>query len=158
MRISDQYVWNFLFALFFASLVISGGIILDSEAARPLGEITFMDVVLLGLATLRLTRLMVYDKITAFFREQFWDVVELKTKRYLEKPKNGPRRTMADLFSCPWCIGMWAGATVTFFYYLTPYAWFPIVVLAISGLGSFLQLFTNMVGWKAEEAKHDAEG
>lgn len=158
MRISDQYVWNFLFSLFFLSLIISGAVILDSEARRPLGDIRLMDMVLLSLATLRLTRLVVYDKITAFFREQFYDVVETKTKRYLEKPLKGPRRTMADLLSCPWCIGMWAGATVTFFYYLTPYAWFPIVILAISALGTILQLLANMIGWRAEQLKKEVEG
>lgn len=158
MRISDQYVWNFLFSLFFLSLIISGAVILDSEARRPLGDIRLMDMVLLSLATLRLTRLVVYDKITAFFREQFYDVVETKTKRYLEKPLKGPRRTMADLLSCPWCIGMWAGATVTFFYYLTPYAWFPIVILAISALGTILQILANMIGWRAEQLKKEVEG
>ena len=158
MRISDQYVWNFLFSLFFLSLIISGAVILDSEARRPLGDIRLMDMVLLSLATLRLTRLVVYDKITAFFREQFYDVVETKTKRYLEKPLKGPRRTMADLLSCPWCIGMWAGATVTFFYYLTPYAWFPIVILAISALGTILQILANMIGWRAEQLKKEMEG
>ena len=158
MRISDHYVWNFLFMLFFISLVISGTIILQSEAARPLGVMDPMSFLILGLATFRLTRLVVNDTITAFFREQFYDVVETKTKRYLEKPSSGPRRTIAELLACPWCIGMWASATILFFYHLTLYAWFPIVFLAIAGLGALFQLLANMIGWKAEQMKQGAEG
>lgn len=158
MRISDQYVWNVLFLLLFLSLVISGAIILNTEAPIVKESITFMDLTLLSFATFRLARLMVYDKITAFFREQFWDVVEVRGKRTLEKPLKGPRRTMADLLSCPWCIGMWSGATVVFFYYLTPYAYFPILFLAVAGLGSLLQMIANMIGWKAELMKGDVEG
>ena len=75
----------------------------------------------------------------------------------LEKPKSGPRRTLADLLSCPWCFGIWAAATVVFFYELTPYAYYPILMLAIAGAGTFLQLAANMVGWKAEQLKHDTE-
>lgn len=116
-------------------------------------EPTLMEFLILSLATLRMTRLFVYDKITAFIREQFYDVVETKTKRYLEKPVRGPRRTLADLFSCVWCFGMWSAATLTFFYYLTPYAYFPILFFAISGAGSLLQLLANMIGWRAEQLK-----
>lgn len=158
MRISDQYIWNFLFSLFFVSLVVSGMVILESSGQRPLAEPTLMEFLILTLATLRMTRLFVYDKITAFFREQFYDVVELKTKRYLEKPTRGPRRTMADLLSCVWCFGLWAGATITFFYYLTPYAYFPILFFAVAGAGSLLQLLGNVIGWKAEQMKGEVEG
>ena len=158
MRISDQYLWNFLFCLLFLSFVVSGMVVLDSVAARPLGEITPMEFIIVSLATLRLTRLFVYDKITAFFREQFYDVVESRGRRSLQKPESGPRRTLADLLSCPWCISMWMGATVVFFFYLTVYAWFPILALAVAGTGSLLQLAANLVGWKAEQLKDGVEG
>ncbi len=157
MRISDQYIWNFLFSLFFASLIISGSIILESVGFRKMAIPSPMEFGILALAALRLTRLFVHDKITAFFREQFYDVVETKTKRLLEKPARGPRRTVADLLSCIWCFGMWAGATVVFFYYLTPYAAFPILFFAVAGAGSILQLLANMIGWKAEELKKEVE-
>lgn len=158
MRISDQYVWNFLFVLFFASLVVTGAVILSSEATRPLGEISVLDVVLLSCATLRLTRLIMYDKITAFFREQFYDVVTQKTKRFLEKPIQGPRRTITDLLECPWCVGMWSAATILFFYYLTPYAWFPIVLLALSGIATTVHLLVQLLGLKTEQLKREVEG
>lgn len=157
MRITDQYFWNFVFSLFFLAFLFMGTIILDGEAYKAYGSLTAFDLALMVLATFRLTRLFVYDKITAFFREQFLDVVEGREGMTLVKPEKGPRRTLADLFSCPWCIGMWAAGTVTFFYLLTPYAFFVILMLAIGALGTLLQLVANMIGWKAEQLKMDVE-
>ncbi len=158
MRISDQYIWNVLFLTFFLSLGFAGIVILHSVGARLMVEPSPMEFLILSLASFRLTRLFVYDKILAFFREQFWDIVETpRGKRSLEKPLKGPRRTMADLLSCPWCIGMWAGTTVVFFYYLTEYAWFPVMALAVAGLGSLFQVIANLIGWKAEGLKHEVE-
>ncbi len=158
IRISDQYFWNLIFSFLFLCFAVSAAIIIDSEAAISLKDLTFMEFLILSLATLRLTRLFVYDKITAFFREQFWDVVETKTKRTLEKPLRGPRRTMADLLSCPWCCGVWSGAVVVFAYYAIPATWYFILFLAIAGAGTLLQILGNWIGWKAEQGKRDVEG
>ena len=104
MRITDQYFWNFVFSVFFLILVIMGAIILETESRIVLDELSTVDFVLMTLATWRLTRLFVYDNITKFIREQFWDVVKVGKGYTLEKPKVGPRRTLADLLTCPWCI------------------------------------------------------
>ncbi len=158
MRITDQYLWNIIFTLFFLCLVFMGAVILESESYKSYETLTVIDLVLMTLASFRFIRLMVYDKITAFFREQFYDVVEQKGKILLVKPVGGPRRTLADLLTCPWCFGVWATATVVFFYLLTPYAFFPILFLALSAVATFLQLLSNLVGWKAEQTKNEVEG
>lgn len=157
MRITDQYFWNVVFLVFFSVLVFMATIILQSEADKSYTELTLIDFTLITLASFRLIRLVVYDKIFAFFREQFYDAEEYKGKVLLVKPENGPRRTLADLLSCPWCFGIWATAMISFFYLLTPYAMFPILVLALSGVATFLQLLANFIGWKAELAKVDVE-
>ena len=153
IRVTDQYFWNFVFSIFFVILVVMGAIILETEARIPLTDLQLVDYVLITLATWRLTRLFVYDAVTKFFREQFWDAKKVGRGHRLEKPKTGPRRTLADLLDCPWCFGVWAGATVTFFYLLTPYAIFPVIILALSGVATFLQLLANLVGNRAEELK-----
>lgn len=158
MRITDQYFWNFVFSVFFLILVVMGSIILETESRINLDELSTIDFVLMTLATWRLTRLFVYDNITKFFREQFWDVVKVGKGYTLEKPKVGPRRTMADLLSCSWCIGMWAAATVIFFYLITPYATYIVMLLALSAVATFLQLLSNLVGHKAEQARVQNEG
>lgn len=153
MRVTDQYFWNFVFSMFFLVLVVMAAIILQTEARINVAELSFADFALMTLATWRLTRLFVYDAVTKFFREQFWDVVKVGKGYALEKPRVGPRRTIADLLSCPWCFGVWSAAVVIFFYLITPYAVYPIMLLALSAVATFLQLLSNLVGYKAEEAK-----
>ncbi len=158
LRITDQYFWNFVFTIFFLILVVMGAIILETESRIRLTELSLTDYVLVTLASWRLTRLFVSDAITKFFREQFWDVVKVGKGLSLEKPKVGPRRTLADLLSCVWCVGLWMSSTVIFFYLLTPYAIFPVAMLAVAAVASFLQIFANLVGHKAEQAKIEIEG
>lgn len=141
--------------VFFLVLVVMGAIILETESRIPLFELSLTDYILLTLATWRLTRLFVYDAVTKFIREQFWNVKKVGKGYQLEKPKTGPRRTLADLFDCPWCVGVWVAATVTFFYLLTPYMIFPVAFLAISAVATFLQLLSNLVGNRAEQLKRE---
>jgi hypothetical protein len=158
LRVTDQYFWNFVFSIFFIILIVMGTIILDTEARMPLEALAVTDYVLITLATWRLTRLFVYDVVTKWFREQFYDLKKVGRSYQLVPPKSGPRRTLVDLMSCPWCFGVWAGATVTFFYLLTPFAVFPVVILAVSGVATFLQLLANLVGNHAEKLKLENEG
>jgi hypothetical protein len=157
MRITDQYFWNFVFGVFFLILIVMGAIILQTESRIPLAELKFTDFALMTLATWRLTRLVVCDTIMKFFREQFYDLEKTGKGYVLVKAQTGPRRTLADLTSCTWCFGMWAAAMVIFFYLITSYAVFPVMLLAISAVGSFLQILGNLVGHKAEQLKNQNE-
>ncbi len=158
IKITDQYFWNIVFSVFFLGLIVMAAIILETESRVPLTELTVTDYVLLALATWRVTRLFVYDAITKFFREQFWDIVKVGKGYELEKPKFGPRRTLADLLSCPWCFSMWAAAMVIFIYLITPYGVYLVLLLALSSVGAFFQIVANLIGHKAEIAKRENEG
>ena len=158
IKITDQYFWNVVFSVFFLGLIVMAAIILETESRVPLTELTVTDYVLLSLATWRVTRLFVYDAITKFFREQFWDIVKAGKGYELEKPKFGPRRTLADLLSCPWCFSMWAAAMVIFIYLITPYGVYLVLLLALSAVGAFFQIIANLIGHKAEIAKRENEG
>ncbi len=158
IRVTDQYFWNFVFGLFFFVLVAMGAIILETESRIPYDELTAVDFVLITLATWRIIRLFVYDSITKWFREQFYDVKKVGKGYTLEKPKYGARRTIADLLTCPWCFGVWAAAFVIFFYLLTPYAYYFALFLSVSAVATFLQLLTNMIGWQAEKLRNEVEG
>ena len=150
IRITDQYFWNFVFLMFFLSLVIMGVIILETESRFLETPLQPLDYILMTLATWRLIRLFVYDTITRFFREQFWDLKKVGRGFELVKPATGPRRTLADLVGCTSCIGVWMGSTVVFFYLLTPYAFVPVVILAISAVAQFLQNLGTLVGHTSE--------
>lgn len=158
IRLTDQYFWNIIFSIFFTILIVMGTIILETESYRELGSLTLVDFVIIALASQRLIRLFVYDAITKFFREQFYDAeVGKHGEILLRKPPRGPRRTLADLTSCLWCFGLWASATVTFFYLLSPYTHFTIVFLALASIASMLQLLTNFLGHRAEQVKRENE-
>lgn len=157
IRLTDQYIWNIVFSVFFLALVVLGMIILQSEARLNVAELTFVDYALMTLATWRLIRLFAYDAITKFLREQFWDVEQKRSKFYLVKPERGPRRTLADLMGCPWCLGVWFGAFVVFFYLLTDWALYPVIFLAISAVATYLQLLANLTGHAAEKLKRETE-
>lgn len=158
IRITDQYFWNIIFMLFYVALVAMGMIILQSEASFAYTDLDFFDIAIMALASHRLIRLFVYDNMTKWFREQFYDSKVSRGKKVtLYKPAYGPRRTIADLMSCPWCFGVWASTIVTFFYLLTPLAYFPVLLLAISSVASTLQLCTNMIGHRAEQLKTQNE-
>jgi hypothetical protein len=132
-------------------------IILQTESRIAYASLTLTDFSLIALASFRVTRLFVYDGLTRFFREQFYDAKVVRNKVTLIKPLTGPRRTLADLISCPWCFGVWATSCVTFFYLLTPLAYIPTLVLALSSVATVFQLFANMIGWKAEQLKRETE-
>ena len=158
----DQDFWNIFYSILFA--LFSWGlfkILIIVRGSLPT-SISFFDLSLVVLATFRLTRLFVYDKITRFLRDMFFLSNESYTEQgvtYFPKKErtNGPLRTIYELLTCPWCFSIWAGLMVIFFYFLTPLAWLPILILAISGVASFFQIFANMIGWIAENGKLRAQ-
>lgn len=160
-RLDDQNFWNFVYSLFFAGTFLVLMWVLYRVHGELPRSIALFDALLIVLATFRLIRLFVYDKITRFVRDWFVEYKEAYSDQgvtYLERhqPGRGPLQTASDLLACPWCFGVWAGLVVSFFYFLTPLAWFPIFVLAVSSLGTFLQLVANTVGWAAENGKFRA--
>ncbi len=150
IRVTGQYFWSFVFLVFFLILVIMGAIILETEARIALEELVLVDYVLITLASWRLTQLISRDDITRFFREQFLDIKKVGRGYRLDEPKGGPRRSLSGLLASPWSFGLWATATIIFFYLITPYAVFPVVLLAISSVVSSLQIgtkfFENKIG------------
>lgn len=161
-KADDQNLWNFIYSLFFATFFVVLMIVLYRVHGRLPTSIALFDLVLIVLATFRLIRLFVYDKITRFIRDLFVEHKEVYSDQgvtYVERIEyaRGPRRTASDLLACPWCFGVWSGLMVTFFYFLTPLAWYPILVLAISSVATLLQLLANLIGWSAENGKLRAQ-
>ena len=154
----DQNFWNIIYSIIFLCFcTILFKILVTVNGSLPT-SISFFDLSLVILATFRLTRLFVYDKITRFVRDIFFHSLESYTENgvthFAKKERtHGPLRTIYELLTCPWCFSIWASVTVSFFYFLTPLAWFPILILAISGLATILQIITNMIGWTAENQK-----
>jgi hypothetical protein len=139
-----QNFWNFIFSIFFIGVLVVAILYMKEARGGYMLSVAPFDALIIALATFRITRLVVYDKITRWFRDLFMG-------------RNGPLGTVADLLQCPWCIGIWASLVVVFCYVLFPWAWFIIFFLAMAGVGSFLQIVANAVGWKAESYKLEAQ-
>lgn len=92
------------------------------------------DVVLLGLATFKLSRLVSKDKVTTPVREPF--VSETSPGEGSEvnsKPAGrGLRRVIGELLTCPFCISMWIATVLIAVFGLAPRA----VRLATAGLSA----------------------
>jgi hypothetical protein len=157
----DESIWNFIFSVLFVGILSWMAWYLWSINRLPIA-INVFDFTLIILASFRITRLFVYDAVTQFVRHWFLDEIVVDENMYEDAkeilvmrkiPSEGPRRVMFQLLSCPWCFGLWASLWVSFLYFATPFAWFPILVLAVAGVATLLQLIANAVGWTAEEKK-----
>jgi hypothetical protein len=157
----DQNIWNFVLSLFFIGVLgASIWAIREGTGSYP-STIPVFDALVLSLAAFRITRLMVYDKIARWFRELFADTRRFEEggASYVEvKPYgSGFRHTLYDLLQCPWCIGVWSALVVTFFYFMYPWAWYVLLFLAVAGASSLMQVSANLIGWRAENLKMDAQ-
>lgn len=131
---NDQYFWNFAYSVLFVALIGASVYYLKTSNKLPL-TIPVFDFILLILATFRLIRLFVYDSVTSFIRDHF------------EQYEKGPGKTTRHLLDCPWCTGIWMALFVSFVYFATPLAWYPLLVLAIAGAATFIQITIYKIGY-----------
>ena len=108
-------------------------------------NIGWLEFFIFGLATFRLTRLLIYDSITSFIRRPFHEWVEEELtdgtiETYLHIKGKGIRRWIGELLSCYWCAGIWCSLLIFGVYYFLPNWAGPIImVLAIAGLAAIIE-------------------
>jgi hypothetical protein len=113
-------------------------------------NIDLFNFIILGLACFRLTRLIVFDKITEFLRQPFFDEVEEEnedgTVEVYFLPKKTPiKKFIGELLSCYWCTGVWISALVVAGYLLLPMLFVPIILIfAIAGLAAILESIVQL--------------
>lgn len=162
MKQYSQHFWYIAYSIFFlvvAVAMLRSLFIVNSTLPTA---ISLFDLVIMILATFRITRLFVYDQITFFIRDMLQHGEETYTQEgatYVRKVKRtgGPLRTAYELVTCPWCFSIWASLLVAYSYFLNKdIFWLPILIFAISGAATSLQILINMFGWIAENRKLDA--
>jgi hypothetical protein len=108
-------------------------------------KITLLNLLLLSLASFRLTRLLIFDKITEFIRAPFFDEIKEENvggevEVYYVPKKTGIKKFFGELLSCYWCTGIWASAgIVSLFLTSANFSTAIILILAIAGLASILE-------------------
>jgi hypothetical protein len=109
------------------------------------------DIVLIGTASYKLSRLISKKKVTAFVRAPF---TELEGKgrpaEVEERPRgSGLRRAMGELLVCPYCLGLWASGGFHAGLLFAPRATrFSASVLTAMTISDFLQ-----IAYKAAEQR-----
>jgi hypothetical protein len=70
------------------------------------------DLVLLGVATHKYSRLLAKDRVTSFLRAPFVRYEgEAGPSEVSESPRGqGPQRAIGELINCPFCVGMWVAS------------------------------------------------
>ncbi|WHY02116.1 DUF1360 domain-containing protein [Neobacillus sp. DY30] len=113
-------------------------------------NIDYLEFIIVTLACFRLTRLIVFDKITEFLRNPFFDEMEEEneegTLEVYYVPKGTPiKKFIGELLSCYWCTGVWVSAAVVIGYLLLPAVFIPfILVFAVAGLAAIIEAIVQL--------------
>jgi hypothetical protein len=92
------------------NLAIIGGLALAERSGRRIPDrVGAGDILLVGVATHKLSRLIAKDRVTSFMRAPFARYEEPAGHGELEEHARGTgmRRAVGQLIICPFCIGQW---------------------------------------------------
>lgn len=131
--------WNFWSAFVFFGLIFLFGFLLERKGVR-IQDVTLKEAVIIILASYRMTRIIVFEKIFKYMR----DALKRREDLYVIG-------TLSYIITCPWCAGVWVTLLIIIFYYLVPYGVLLAYVLAFSGLASLVILYSNMLQMRAEK-------
>ena len=99
------------------NLILALFLLIARKTGRPIPErIEARDVVLLGVATHKLSLLLAQDAITSPLRAPFTELQEKQSpKSVSEKPRGkGLRRSLGELLTCHFCVGQWVASFFTY--------------------------------------------
>lgn len=108
-------------------------------------DISLMELLILSLASFRLTRLIVFDKITEFMRRPFFDEIQEtnesgETEIFLVPKKSRIRGFFGELLSCYWCTGVWVSIFLIVFYILLAKWAVPfLLVMSVAGIAALIE-------------------
>jgi hypothetical protein len=121
--------------------------------------LSWLDAVLLAFATMRMGRMMAFDKIAEPLRAPFTKTVpDRNGAGSIVVPRGeGVRRSLGELLSCPICIGTWIAALFVYGYLVIPAPTQVFVaVLAVIGLAELLHSATEALCWMGIHARAQA--
>lgn len=117
----------------FISAVVLVGYFLRKQGV-DIEEMTFKQALVMILASYRMTRILVFEKIFKYFR----DALKKRENLYVIG-------TIHSMITCPWCAGVWATLLIIALYFLVPFGILLVYVLALAGLASMLILVSNLL-------------
>ena len=93
---------------------VLGGFLLLARSRLP-ERIGFGDVARIGLASYKIGRLVAKDEVTSWVRAPV-----TRDEEDSEPKPEGPARALGELVTCPYCIGVWTAAGLSYALVLFP--------------------------------------
>lgn len=100
-----------------------------------------IDLLILALASFRLTHLLVFDTIAEPVRRL---VTRSAPQDQPGQDGEGSSLTIADLITCYWCCGVWVSAAVALsWFYLPQFSRLPLLIFAVAGAQAAIENFLH---------------
>ena len=138
MNERKHQAWNFWSASVFFGAVLLVGFLLNKKGV-DITDLTFKEAVVIILATYRMTRIVVFEKIFKYLR----NVLKNREDLYVVG-------TLSSIITCPWCAGVWVTLVIIVFYFLVPFGVVLVYVLALAGVASMVILVSNLLHMHTE--------
>lgn len=135
-----------IMATFLGGVTATG--VLTARLRRAPAEQTWLDLVVLGLATFKAARTLARDEVTSFIREPFVQGTPADPEQEEPVRTNDLRQAVGELVTCSRCVGTWCAAGIAGVDVLAPrvgrtLSW----ALAVGGANDFLQAgFSALTG------------
>lgn len=119
-------------------------------------ELELLDIVLIGIATFRLGRMIAFDRIMDPLRAPFSKVVDDNSGegKTVVPRGSGFRQALGQLIVCPTCVGTWVAAVLVALILMYP-AGTRIFLYATAavGIAEVLHSLTEILCWNARQAR-----
>ena len=128
----------------FAALLLAAN---NSEHQLP-ERVGYADLVLLGVATYELSRIIAKDRVTSPLRAPFTEYVEpAGASEVKEKVRGeGMQRAVGDLVTCPYCLSPWVAAGLVFGFVFRPRATrLVMATFAAAAISGFIHHATDAI-------------
>lgn len=105
------------------NLILAAFLLLTRRTGRGLPErIEVKDIALLGVATHKLSNTLANDAVAMPLRAPFTEIQEKQSPKMVdEEPRGrGLRRSVGELVTCKFCLGMWMASFFTYGLILAP--------------------------------------
>ncbi len=119
----EQRLYSYATLIGLFNLIFAVFLLLVKGTGRALPErVDAKDLVLLGVATHKLSLIGAQDAVTSPLRAPFTELQEKESPKSLdEKPRGkGLRRSVGELLTCQFCLGMWVASFFTYGLVLAP--------------------------------------
>jgi hypothetical protein len=119
----EQRLYSYATLMGLFNLIFAVFLLLVKGTGRALPErVDAKDLVLLGVATHKLSLIGAQDAVTSPLRAPFTELQEKESPKSLdEKPRGkGLRRSVGELLTCQFCLGMWVASLFTYGLVLAP--------------------------------------